>query len=126
MSDPLPDRLCASPKSPYYDEALLERGVGILFNGATYGTINGTSATSTYSLSGLGIHFSGSSNNIISSSSATGIWAGIRLESNSNGNTITGSRAGVTSVGSPAIAIDTSQYNTISYSNSTNTGTSNS
>jgi hypothetical protein len=34
MSDILPDRLCASPKSPYYDEALLERGVGILFNGA--------------------------------------------------------------------------------------------
>jgi hypothetical protein len=34
MSDTLPDRLCASPKSPYYDEALLERGVGIRFNGA--------------------------------------------------------------------------------------------
>ncbi len=34
MSDALPDRLCASPKSPYYDEALLERGVGIRFNGA--------------------------------------------------------------------------------------------
>jgi hypothetical protein len=34
MSDKLPDRLCASPKSPYYDEALLERGVGIRFNGA--------------------------------------------------------------------------------------------
>ena len=33
MSDPLPDRLCASPKSPFYDEALLERGVGIRFNG---------------------------------------------------------------------------------------------
>ena len=34
MSDSLPDRLCASPKSPFYDEALLERGVGIRFNGA--------------------------------------------------------------------------------------------
>ena len=34
MSDTLPDRLCASPKSPFYDEALLERGVGIRFNGA--------------------------------------------------------------------------------------------
>ena len=34
MSDTLPDRLCANPKSPYYDEALLERGVGIRFNGA--------------------------------------------------------------------------------------------
>ncbi len=33
MNDTLPDRLCASPKSPYYDEALLERGVGIRFNG---------------------------------------------------------------------------------------------
>ena len=34
MTDTLPDRLCASPKSRYYDEALLERGVGIRFNGA--------------------------------------------------------------------------------------------
>jgi hypothetical protein len=30
----LPDRLCTNPKSPYYDEALLEKGVGIRFNGA--------------------------------------------------------------------------------------------
>jgi hypothetical protein len=28
-----PDRLCASPRSPYYDAALLERGVGIVFDG---------------------------------------------------------------------------------------------
>ena len=34
MNDTLPDRLCVNPKSPYYDEALLERGVGIRFNGA--------------------------------------------------------------------------------------------
>jgi hypothetical protein len=34
MSDVLPDRLSVDPKSPYYDEALLERGVGIRFNGA--------------------------------------------------------------------------------------------
>jgi len=33
MTDTLPDRLCINPKSPYYDEALLQRGVGILFNG---------------------------------------------------------------------------------------------
>ena len=33
MTDTLPDRLCTNPKSPYYDEALLERGVGIHFNG---------------------------------------------------------------------------------------------
>ena len=33
MSDALPDRLCTNPKSPYYDETLLERGVGIRFNG---------------------------------------------------------------------------------------------
>jgi Protein of unknown function (DUF3297) len=32
--DALPDRLSANPKSPHYDEALLERGVGIKFNGA--------------------------------------------------------------------------------------------
>jgi hypothetical protein len=34
MSDTLPDRLSANPKSPHYDEALLEHGVGIKFNGA--------------------------------------------------------------------------------------------
>ncbi|HYD44207.1 MAG TPA: DUF3297 family protein [Phenylobacterium sp.] len=33
MSDTLPDRLSASPNSPYYDEALLARGVGVRFNG---------------------------------------------------------------------------------------------
>ena len=29
----LPDRLSTNPKSPYYDEALLGRGVGIKFDG---------------------------------------------------------------------------------------------
>lgn len=33
MTD-LPDRLSANPKSPFYNEALLEAGVGIKFNGA--------------------------------------------------------------------------------------------
>ncbi|HWA00305.1 MAG TPA: DUF3297 family protein [Caulobacterales bacterium] len=33
MSDTPPDRLSSDPKSPYYDEALLERGVGIRFKG---------------------------------------------------------------------------------------------
>jgi hypothetical protein len=33
MTDNLPDRLSTNPKSPYYDEALLTRGVGIRFNG---------------------------------------------------------------------------------------------
>lgn len=33
MTDTLPDRLCVNPKSPWYDEALLERGVGVRFNG---------------------------------------------------------------------------------------------
>lgn len=32
MSD-LPDRLSNDPKSPFHDAALLERGVGIRFNG---------------------------------------------------------------------------------------------
>jgi hypothetical protein len=32
-SDTPPDRLCVNPKSPYYDEAVLERGVGVRFNG---------------------------------------------------------------------------------------------
>lgn len=34
MTDTLPDRLCNDPKSPYHDAELLERGVGIRFNGA--------------------------------------------------------------------------------------------
>lgn len=33
MTENLPDRLSANPKSPHYDEALLARGVGIRFNG---------------------------------------------------------------------------------------------
>jgi hypothetical protein len=33
MSQSLPDRLSINPKSPYYDAALLERGVGIRFRG---------------------------------------------------------------------------------------------
>ena len=34
MADDLPDRLCADPASPYHDPALLERGIGVRFNGA--------------------------------------------------------------------------------------------
>ena len=33
MSDTLPDRLCATPESPFFDEALLAKGVGVKFNG---------------------------------------------------------------------------------------------
>ena len=33
MTDTPPDRLSANPKSKFYDEALLERGVGVRFNG---------------------------------------------------------------------------------------------
>jgi hypothetical protein len=33
MTDTPPDRLAANPNSPYYDEALLERGVGVRFKG---------------------------------------------------------------------------------------------
>ncbi len=33
MSDAPPDRLSVNPKSPHYDEALLERGVGVRFRG---------------------------------------------------------------------------------------------
>ena len=32
MNETLPDRLSVDPKSPYYDEALITRGVGIRFN----------------------------------------------------------------------------------------------
>jgi len=34
MSDILPDRLSNDPGSPFYDAALLGRGVGVRFNGA--------------------------------------------------------------------------------------------
>ena len=34
MTDTPPDRLSANPSSPYYDAALLERGVGVRFKGA--------------------------------------------------------------------------------------------
>ncbi|HEX3808379.1 MAG TPA: DUF3297 family protein [Rhizomicrobium sp.] len=35
MTDDMPpDRLAANPKSPFYNEELLTRGVGIRFNGA--------------------------------------------------------------------------------------------
>ncbi|TAL04574.1 MAG: DUF3297 family protein [Rhodospirillaceae bacterium] len=33
MTSSLPDRLSNDPRSPHHDVALLERGVGILFNG---------------------------------------------------------------------------------------------
>jgi hypothetical protein len=33
MSDTLPDRLSTNPNSPFYDNDVLMRGVGILFNG---------------------------------------------------------------------------------------------
>lgn len=33
MTTPMPDRMSVDPKSPYYDETALERGVGIRFNG---------------------------------------------------------------------------------------------
>ena len=34
MTDTLPDRLSSNPNSPFYDEAVLARDVGIRFNGA--------------------------------------------------------------------------------------------
>ena len=34
MSNELPDRLSINPKSPYYNEEILKRGIGIRFNGS--------------------------------------------------------------------------------------------
>ncbi len=34
MTDTLPDRLSVDPRSPHYNEKLLERNIGIRFNGA--------------------------------------------------------------------------------------------
>jgi hypothetical protein len=33
MTEPLPDRLSTNPDSPFHDAALLQRGIGIRFNG---------------------------------------------------------------------------------------------
>ena len=33
MTDQLPDRLSNDPTSPFYDESVLNRGIGIRFNG---------------------------------------------------------------------------------------------
>ena len=33
MTEQMPDRLSVNPRSPYYDESLLIRGVAIRFNG---------------------------------------------------------------------------------------------
>ena len=33
MTDTPPDRLAANPNSPHYNEALLERGIGVRFRG---------------------------------------------------------------------------------------------
>ncbi|QDX26382.1 DUF3297 family protein [Sphingomonas suaedae] len=33
MSDTPPDRLSVNPKSPYFDQTLLQRGIGIRFKG---------------------------------------------------------------------------------------------
>ena len=34
MTDTPPDRLCNDPRSPFFDQAVLERGIGIRFKGA--------------------------------------------------------------------------------------------
>ena len=34
MTDMIPDRLSINPRSPYFDQSLLERGIGIRFKGA--------------------------------------------------------------------------------------------
>ena len=33
MTDKPPDRLCNNPKNPFFNEKLLERGVGVRFDG---------------------------------------------------------------------------------------------
>ena len=39
MTDSLPDRLSNDPRSPHYDAALLERGIGIRFDGVERKTV---------------------------------------------------------------------------------------
>lgn len=33
MTDQLPDRLCTNPRSPFYNEELLQQGIGVRFRG---------------------------------------------------------------------------------------------
>ncbi len=33
MSNDIPDRLCVNPKSPFYDETVLENDIGVRFRG---------------------------------------------------------------------------------------------
>ena len=40
MTDTLPDRLAMNPKSPFHDAALLERGIGVRFNGVERNNID--------------------------------------------------------------------------------------
>ncbi|AAW60720.1 MULTISPECIES: DUF3297 family protein [Gluconobacter] len=39
MTDTIPDRLSASPDSPYYNEELLSRGIGVRFKGEERTTV---------------------------------------------------------------------------------------
>jgi hypothetical protein len=39
MSDTPPDHLCNDPRSKFYDEKILARGIGIRFNGAEKTTV---------------------------------------------------------------------------------------
>lgn len=39
MTDTLPDRLSVNPRSPFYNEEILSRGVGIRFNGQEKTTV---------------------------------------------------------------------------------------
>lgn len=39
MSDTPPDRLCNDPASPFYDEAALNRGIGVRFKGIERTTV---------------------------------------------------------------------------------------
>jgi hypothetical protein len=54
MSDTPPDRLSNDPDSPFHDEAALERGVGIRFNGAEKTNVDEYSVSEGWIRVGLG------------------------------------------------------------------------
>ena len=41
MTDTLPDRLSTDPDSPFFNQPLLERGIGIRFNGVEKNNVEG-------------------------------------------------------------------------------------
>jgi hypothetical protein len=54
MTDTPPDHLSINPKSPFFDEAVLERGIGIRFNGVEKNNVEEYSVSEGWVKVGIG------------------------------------------------------------------------